>query len=185
MRHTTLLSMLALPALVGCASSSPEVGTAAGPPRTTRVSGVQSSAEMRTNPTISRGIVMVDAPLERTWQALIAAYDSVGIPVNNSVPGQGILGNHGFKLRRRLKDVALSRYLDCGTTQIGPNSETYEIFLMIKTQLQPVTGGTRAVTSLEASGKPIAVAGNYVNCSSTGRLEARIGELIGGRPDRA
>ena len=185
MRHSILLSTFAFSALIGCGSSGTPrtIETSPGPAQTTRISGVQSApTAVRTNPTVTRGTVMVDASPASTFKALIAAYDSVGIPVGNSAQGEGVIGNLGFKVRRRLKDAPLSRYLNCGTTQVAPNAESYEITLSVATQLQPVPGGTRAVTTVEAVGKPIAFAGSQVTCMSTGRLEALIGELIGGRP---
>ena len=183
MRHGILTSMFAFATLTGCSSPAKSVETVPGPAQTTRISGVQSSpVAVRTNPTISRGTVMVDAPHATTWKALIAAYDSVGIPVGSSAQGDGVLGNLGFKVRRRLKDAPLSRYLNCGTTQVAPNADSYEITLSVATQLQPVAGGTRAVTTVEATGRPIAFAGSQVSCVSTGRLEMLIAELIGGRP---
>ncbi len=183
MRHTTLISMFALPALIGCSSSSKTVETLPGATQTTRISGSQTAPmAVRTNPTISRGTVMVDATPANTWKALTAAYDSLGIPLSNTGQGDGVLGNLGFKVRRKLKDAPLSRYLDCGTTQVAPNAESYEITLSIASQVQGVAGGTRVVTTVEASGRPIAFAGSQVSCVSTGRLEALIADLIGGRP---
>jgi len=183
MRYTILLSALAAGALAGCASANlPDVSDDPALPQTTRIVGTQGATEMRTNPSVARGVVMINASLADVWKALPAAYEHVGIPVTSSNPGLAVLGNDGFKLRRKLKDVPLTRYLDCGSTQGGPSAETYEIFLIIKTQLQPVEGGTRATTSLEASGRPVSISGNYVRCTSTGRLEERIGMVIGGQP---
>ena len=186
MHQTTLLSLLPIAALCACASSGTSAGSnvsdaaPATPP--TRIVGVQSSMDLRTNPTLSRRVVVVDAPLANVWRALVAAYDSVGIPVTISRPAEGLIGNDSFKLRRRLKAVPLTRYLDCGNTQGGPSAETYEILLMVRTQLNQTPDGVTATTVLDAAARPVALSGDYAKCSSTGRLEARIGELIGGRP---
>ena len=186
MHRTTLLSLLFIAALCGCASSgttgSSNVPDGSPVAPTTRIVGVQSSMDLRTNPSLSRGVVVVDAPLAEVWRALVAAYDSVGIPVTISMPAQGLIGNDGYKLRRRLKDVPLTRYLDCGSTQGGPSAETYEVLLMVRTQLRQTPDGVTATTLLDASARPVAISGDYVKCGSTGRLEARIGELIGGTP---
>ena len=183
MRHSFLLSTLSCAAALGCASSASEhVDEPAVVPQSTRIVGVQSSTEMRMNPGLSRGVVIVDGSVANIWRLLEAAYDSVGIPVTSRDPGQGIMGNDSFKVRRRLKNVPLTRYIDCGSTQGGPSAETYDIILAIRTQMQPVDAGMRVTTSLQASGRHPSISGDYVNCASTGRLEARIGELIGGKP---
>lgn len=183
MRYTTMLSALAIAALAGCASSrTPEVSDGPAITQSTRVVGHNSSMEMQTSSSVARGVVMVHNSLGNTWKALIAAYDSVGIPVTSSNPGEGVLGNEGLRVRRRLKDVPLIRYLDCGSTQGGPSAETYDITLVIRTHLQPTPEGIRATTLMQATGRPVSLAGNTINCTSTGRLEARIGDLLGGKP---
>src|SRR5687767_12543916 len=122
MRYSPLLFTLSIAALAGCASSgTPDVSEGPTATQSTRIIGVQSQTEMRTTSTVARGVVIVHNSLANTWSALQAAYDSVGIPVTTSNPGEGVLGNDGFKVRRRLKNVPLLRYLDCGNTQGGPS----------------------------------------------------------------
>ena len=186
MRPVTLLSVLSIAALTGCASTpeeeAPRVAEGGMVPPSTRVVGVKSELDLRTNPTISRHVVTVAGTASEVWTRLVAAYDSLGIPATTSVPPQGLLGNEGFKVRRKLKDAPLTRYLDCGSTQGGPSAETYEITLAVKTQLVPANGAITATTMVNATGRPVSISSNDVRCSSTGRLEARIGELIGGVP---
>lgn len=184
MRHIALLSTLAIAALAGCASkrsSDPSVADemSASP---TRIVGVQSAIDLRTSPTLSKNVVIVQGTPKEVWASLVAAYDSIGIPVTVSNPPQGLIGNDGFRVRRKLKDTPLTRLLDCGSTQGGPSAETYEVYLAVKTQLLPVEEGISATTMVDASARPVAIAGNYVRCNSTGRLEAQLGELLGGRP---
>ena len=186
MRPGRLFPILSTAALAACATSGTTNGSSIseGAPVTpaTRIVGIQSSMDVRTDPTLSRGQVVVDAPFDRVFQSLAAAYDSVGIPVTISSPAQGLIGNDGYKLRRRLKDTPLTRYLDCGSTQGGPSAETYEVMMIVRTQLQRKNDRVHATTLLDASARPVSLSGNWVKCGSTGRLEALIGELIGGVP---
>ena len=187
MRHLTLLSTLSIAALAGCASTpedTPRVTDGGMVLPSTRVVGVKSELDLRTNPTISRHVTTVAGTPAAVWTLLVAAYDSIGIPVTTSVPPQGLIGNEGFKVRRKLKDAPLTRYLDCGNTQGGPSAETYEITLAVKTQLVPADGAVTATTMVNATGRPVALASNDIRCSSTGRLEARIAQLIGGVPPK-
>ena len=184
MRYTPMLSALSIAAAAACASTprTPTVSEGTVTPPATRIVGTGGSIEVRTSASVSKEIVRVEGSASEVWSRLVAAYDSLGIPVNISNQSQGLLGNDGFKLRRRLKDVPLTRYLDCGSTQGGPSAETYEILLSVKTQLLPADGGFTATTLVDASGKPVALSGGYVKCGSTNRLETRIGELLGGTP---
>ena len=186
MRPSRLFPILSTVALAACATSGSTSGSniAEGAPvaPSTRIVGIQSSVDIRTDPTLSRGLVVVDAPFDRVFQSLAAAYDSVGIPVTISSPAQGLIGNDGYKVRRRLKDAPLTRFLDCGSTQGGPSAETYEVLMVVRTQLQRKDNGVTATTLLDASARPVSLSGNWVKCGSTGRLEATIGELIGGVP---
>ena len=186
MRHSRLFPLISIAALGACASSGTSGGSniSEGAPvaPTTRIVGIQSSVDLRTDATLSRGRVVVNAPFDDVFRSLAAAYDSVGVPVTISSPAQGLIGNDGLKVRRRLKETPLTRYIDCGATQGGPSAETYEVLLIVRTQLQKQSQGVQATTLLEASARPVALSGNWVKCGSTGRLEMLIGQLIGGEP---
>ncbi len=187
MRLVTLLSALSIMAVTAACASTPSSdtpsvteGTMSAP--TTRIVGNGGSIEIRTSTDVGKNVVIVPGTPSEVWSLLVMAFDSVGIPVTISNPPKGLLGNDGFRIRRKLKDVPLTRYLDCGNTQGGPSAETYEIFLAVKTQLLPVDEGVSATTLVDASGRPIAISGGSVRCGSTGKLEERIGQLLGGKP---
>ena len=76
------------------------------------------------------------------------------------------MGNEGFKLRKTLGSTPLSRYIECGTTQIGPNAESYDVVLTLLTQLYPADGGSTSVThTFEGSAKPVTYSQDYSRCS--------------------
>ena len=181
MRTLGFLPLAAL-AVAGCTSSPRPAQTGPANIQTTRIAGgADGGATNITTTTIpTANVAQLAASMDRSWAALRAAYDSVGIPVATVDEAQRLLGNTGFKLRRKLGSTPLSRYLDCGAAQGGPNAETYEVFLAVATQLQPGSrdGWTQATTSVQASAKPVSFAGEYVNCTSNGALEARIVETV-------
>jgi hypothetical protein len=41
----------------------------------------------------------------------------------------GTMGNSSLRVRRRLGDVAISKYINCGNVQGGPSADAYEIQL--------------------------------------------------------
>jgi hypothetical protein len=89
-----------------------------------------------------------------------------------------LAGNAGFKLRQRLGKVPLSRYFDCGTTQVGPNAESYDVYLTVLTSVASDAGGAKVATVVDASAKPVAFSQAYSACSTTTALEKRLQTLV-------
>ena len=118
------------------------------------------------------------APVDALWKVLPAVYDSLGIEITRRDPASHTLGNDGLRLRRRLGKVPLQRYLDCGSSQGGPNAESYDVHLTVRTRLQPgAAGHSRLSTTVQAQARPINFAGDWVRCTSKNQLEQRIAEL--------
>jgi hypothetical protein len=100
------------------------------------------------------------------------------VPIGLLDPQTHIIGNRGFKLRGKLGKVPLGRYIDCGTTQIGPNAESYDITLTLTTALSATPGNGAAMTiDMEASAKPLAFSQEPFRCSTKGGLEKRVTDL--------
>jgi len=178
MRTTVALPLLLAATLGGCASRRPTTVTTS---ETVRVGGVgaQPGTTLATVSAVNPGTVRLLAPVERVWAVMPAVYDSLGIPVARVEQARHIISNEGFKLRRRLGNVPLTRYLDCGRAQGGPSAETYKVNLAVLTELLPDgEGRTTAATVVKASARPVTFAGEFSTCTSTTALEMRIGELI-------
>jgi len=171
--------MRALAATVFVVLSACASGGAAdtSPTRTVRVvDGSGGTVQLSTAP--SRDLTAAATlayPHDQVWRALPAVYDALGIPVSELSTAASTIGNPGFRARRRLGDVPLIRYLECGRTQDGPNAETYELHVSIVTQVRPADAMTTTVaTTLQATARPVGVAGNSVQCVTKGDLESRI-----------
>jgi hypothetical protein len=118
------------------------------------------------------------APLERIWKILPDVLDSLAVPVGLLDPAHHTIGNSGFRLRGKLGKVSLSRYIDCGSSQIGPNAESYDITLTLTLALAATPGGATAMTTdLEATARPIAFAQAPFPCTTKGNLEKRVIDL--------
>jgi uncharacterized lipoprotein len=162
-------------AAVSACSSNPPIDSAPAP-ETIRVSGT-GSVTMTSNATA--GVSIVAAPIARVWRLLPMVYDSVGLHVATLDSARHLIANGDTKLRRQLRGVPLSRYLDCGQTQIGYNADSYEVVLTVKTQLQSdPSGATTVRTLVTAVSKPVAFSQEYSSCSSTGKLESRVSDVI-------
>lgn len=176
MSRTPVLPLLAV--AWGCASSG-QGSTAGTSIETTRVATSSGTTTLTSVSSVQPGFVSLEFPIEVVFRALPVAYDSIGIPVGRVDTASHVVGNDGYKLRRKLGGVPLARYLDCGQAQGFRSAETYEINLSVVTRLQRVGDSeTRAATSVQASAKPVNFAGEYAACSSTGELEQRVADVL-------
>jgi hypothetical protein len=177
MRSTVVAWTIAL-ALSGCASSvAGSVGRTSV--ETTRVATTTGTTSVTMTSTVTPGLVNLEFPIEHVWRVLPVAYDSIGIPIGKIDTLSHVVGNDGYKLRRKLGGVPLTRYLDCGQAQGFKSAETYEINLSVLTQLKSAgTSRTTAATVVQASAKPVNFAGEFSACSSTGELEKRVADVL-------
>ena len=159
----------------GCASNSalPERPSE----QTVQVVGMAGRLTINSNSTASKSAIA--APVEQVWRVLPAVFDSLGVAISTVNQVQHLIGNDALKVRQRLGKAPLSRYLDCGQTQIGPNADSYDVMLTLLVQLQPNgAGSTTVFSTVEATAKPIAFAQSASACSSKGSLESRLTTLI-------
>lgn len=165
------LTMIAV--LTGCASSSTSSSTSR--PETVYAGG----AALRINPDNGATTKVLDSPLDRVWLRLPAAYDSVGVPLTLMDPRRHVMGNEGFKVRQTLAKRRLSGYFECGSTQVGPNADSYEVYLTVLTTLEADgPQRTKMTTAVTALAKPMQFAQEYSRCSSKSALESRISDIV-------
>ena len=168
--------LLLIVAIVACAPAGP------APPRSDgviRVGGNEGTSILATGSISAPGIATITAPIDAIWQALPAVYDSLGIPRNTlDVPSRTI-GNTGYLTRRTLGKTRLSDYIDCGSPQMRPAADYYDVNLSVLTQLQSESSGaTKVTTTLVASAKSPSFSGQFDRCASTGRLETKLFSLL-------
>lgn len=178
-----LFAALVLTAGAACASSGgmPEL------PQTQTVELTQSSIMgangrvLLTNNAVPLSTT-VRGSTQAVWKVLPAILDSLGIPITLVDPPTNTIGNSGFTVHRRLGGTPLSRYIECGTTQIGPNADSYDVYIAFFVQVRRDGDSSSAiVTGLDASAKPSAFAGGYSPCSTKRLLETRIVDAVKGR----
>ncbi len=174
MRFTTTFALLALGA---CATANQPSGSASSA-STVRVNGTNSSTAMQIVQDNTSNVKSLSYAPDAVWRVLPAVYDSVAIPVTTLNQAGRSIGNAGFNIRRRLGKTALTRLIDCGSTQGGPSADTYDIRFAITTELRASGTGTDLITTVDAMGRPAAFSGEYIRCSSNGVLEGRIADLV-------
>lgn len=187
MRFLVLVLLAPVAALTGCASggATPSSGATApaaapGAPVPQRRQVQVAGAALVISTEASRDVVQLAAPVARSWDALRAAYDSVGVAVGTLDPRTYTIGNLGYKVRQRLGRAPLSRYLDCGgSTQVGPNADSYDVMLSVTSTLTPTgAAATTLTTTVEAEARPATFNQSWMRCTSKGALEKRLADLV-------
>jgi hypothetical protein len=182
MRRAVVVSACA--AAAACASSggsgSSTASTAPTAMETTRIAAGSGTMTMTTNRDIATNTKTIAYPIARVWPAVRAAYDSVAVPVAVFDEASHSVGNSALRVRRRLGEVALSKYLNCGSTQGFPSADTYEIQMSVLTQVRsdPESGGTTILTTVQGQGRPMTISSEFTPCASTGGLEKQIVDVV-------
>ena len=175
MRPVAPLSVVLLAAVVSCATST--AGTPAS--ETVRVTGVGGAMTAEIHPGDQPRGGDVSLSIDRAWIAVHAVYDSLHLPVATYDAATHTIESPTVRLRRRLGDTPLSRYLECGNAQGAPGADTYEVQLTVRTVLRSrTTDSTSVLSTVTADARPITISGDYARCRTTGKLEARVLELM-------
>lgn len=179
--HEVTVLLVALP-LAACASGSanraPATDPAANIPTTTRIETMGGTAELRsfTSATATSDLAIAAAPA-KAFAALPTVYEALGVPVNTVLSDASTFGAREMRMPRRLGKTALSQYIDCGVGPTGsPNADVYAVTMTVLSRVAPAGDAAKSTvtTQLSATARPITVAGNTIQCSSTGRLESAI-----------
>ncbi|AHG89286.1 hypothetical protein J421_1749 [Gemmatirosa kalamazoonensis] len=166
-------ALLPLVALVVAACASSGGAPTGRATETVRIDGVGTLNMAGASTTAS--VTSLAYPIDQAWAALRTVYDSLAIPVTTQDPATHTIANDGFKIRNRLGKTALSRYVECGNTQMGPSADSYEVYLSVTTHLKPADAGNTSVEStVEATARPVQFAQAPSRCTSKGELETRI-----------
>ncbi len=174
-----LLFTLAL--LPACASSSTSSSTKAQGPSTQTIHGGAAGSLTVANSSSNDVIHLAYAP-DAVWRIMPSVYDSLGITLTTIDQASKTIGNSALKIRQRLGKAPLSRYLDCGNSQIGPSADSYDVILSVLSVVTPEgASGTKVSTTVDAQAKPVTYNQAYSRCSSRGGIESRIAELVKAR----
>lgn len=173
--------LLALAVLSGCASSGASSTTPARPATQTIGSAGMGSLTVAT--ANAADVVTLPYSPEAVWRIMPSVFDSLAIPVTVMNQASKQIGNNAFKTRQKLGKVSLSRYLDCGTTQIGPNADSYDVVLGVTTTITAGTAPNTSVltTVVEAQSKPVMFNQAYSRCASKGGIETRLTDIVKAR----
>ena len=170
------LSALAL--LAGCATAA-----AGGAPADTpgRVITAGDSYDFRIANDASADALPIRATPVAAWTALPGVYQALDIPVEHIDAAGRILGNQRHQARRRLGGEPMSTWFTCGSTLSGPIANEYDLRIAVLSQVRPAEEPSASIlsTRVEATARSRdGTSASEVACSTTGRLERRIAELL-------
>ena len=128
---------------------------------------------LRDDPQSATLVLAVSAA--NAWSVLAPAYNALPIPIVAFDSATRSIRGAVSAYRQFLRNP-VSRFVDCGTTLVGPNADTHRVDLRIQTQVVAESDTSSSVnTRVEASGTGST---GGVNCSTTGALEHLINEQV-------
>ena len=165
--------LLMVGGLAGCASSGSHGPDVSLPSQ--RTVAVDDSRVYRTTVSANSKAPVPAAP-SRTFDAVKAVYEELGIPPGTHDPATGRFGNADFWKQRRLANEAMSTYLNCGESFTGPVANNYRIYMSLLSMVRPDgKGGSELETAFSAQAQNMeGSSGDRIACGSTGKLEERI-----------
>lgn len=121
----------------------------------------------------------IPAGHEVTRAATIAVLEALTIPVTTNDP-VGLIGNAGFTRLRRLGNERLSKYVDCGVGQSGPQADTWRVTMAVMVWIESTGAAeSRMRMALVAGAQDLDPgARRSARCGSTGALEVLLLERI-------
>lgn len=162
--------------MVGCASAATEKSSVIERERVN--TGVNATMELTHDALVNE--TLFNAARTDVWNALLAAHDQLGIPVQDSNAANGTISYFAPSLSRTLMGKPLSRYFDCGNGPGGQSrADTYRLSLKIVEIVDSVAAGQlRLRTETQANARNQAVSSDAVYCNSTMQLEKLIAILV-------
>ena len=120
----------------------------------------------------------------RAWTALTLVYEQFGIALTIADTESHVLGAIRVTQHRLVGGQRLSRILECGTGQFGPNADRYSVQLSALSAVEQIDSLHVAITTRVGGDASQNASTAHVACSTTRVLEERIADemkkLIGG-----
>jgi hypothetical protein len=142
---------------------------------TVSIESPTASSNVTLRSDVSGTTVSFDESAAKVWAAVPAAYRALGIPLQ-SVDDNGRSAQGSVLAYRQFLRSPVSRFVDCGTTLVGPSADTYHVQIQIESSVDSLTPSTsRLHTRVDATG---AGSGTTVRCSTSGSVERLIADQV-------
>jgi hypothetical protein len=122
----------------------------------------------------------IGAPVDKVYQASLAVFEAIGIPVNTKDPRRGIVAATRFAKVHVLAGNQLAQYFSCGTGMTGPHANEWRLEIAVAALVDPGgPGNTKLRLATVASGQDVEGSSkDPLPCYSTGNLEATLLKMI-------
>ena len=119
--------------------------------------------------------MVLAVPAAQTWSAVASAYNALNIPIVAFDSTTRTISGAASAFRQFHK-TPVSRFVDCGSTLVGPNADTHRVDLRIETRVVSESDTSSTVrTRVDATGSGSTGA---VNCATTGSLEKLVNDQV-------
>lgn len=125
--------------------------------------------------------VPISAPIDSIWSGLKTVVQRLELPVGFQDKGVLAIGVDMGKVYHQIGRSRVSEYLRCGEGATGPNADSYVVYLSYLTMVRQSPNSQPSLFTL-VTGTAVDMAGGRndpVNCATTGKLESKLGELVG------
>ncbi len=122
----------------------------------------------------------VPFPSAKTYAAVLAAFTELKIPAEVRDSADGRVETNIFHRRGDLGGKQISTYLGCGDGITGPYADSYRVYMIVMTTIEP-KGADRSTIRTVLLGGAVNVAEGArqpMACESTGRWEIRLHKLV-------
>jgi hypothetical protein len=181
MRHLAPCSLLVL-LTTACASGVALPGQVAAEPDT-QISDVYSGYSFNVRNDDAGSVQRMEAPVQRVQAALPEVLRELGIPEVGADPSGRVYGNRNVTVQR-LGGQPSTAWVRCGSD--GGSGATlasrYRTVLSVLVTLKPEGDATLLNTQVSGTGTTLGGTNSHaVQCSSNGRLETRVAEMLAAR----
>jgi hypothetical protein len=179
----TLALTAALAACKSGASRQPELGAGGAPPElvitgSSLANGGSISYRLDNN---DGGMTrLVQATPAETWKTVLVTYSDLKLPITALDVEKHRISSSEARAPRKLGGKSLREYVDCGSGLAGARVDSHDVAYTLVTVVSPAGADSTAVhsTLVASASDRGGTSTGPVACSTTGRLEKRIAQLI-------
>ena len=118
----------------------------------------------------------VPFPPARAYTALLAVFKDLKIPADVKDSATGVVESNVFHRRGDLGGKQISTYLGCGDGVTGPNADSYRVYMVVMSRIEPKGDNASTIRTVFLAGAVSVSEGarQPMACESTGRWEIRL-----------
>lgn len=117
----------------------------------------------------------IRARADTVYQAVMHAFDELGIPVGKTDNKAGVVASERFERQGSLAGAPMSRAFECGDGPNGAIANEFRLEIALVAWVTPTDQGTKLGLATIASGRDVSgVFRKAKECASTGNLELKV-----------